>query len=101
MSFSVAPRAWPVPDDRVGSRGAIPTVGPTDAEPAPASDPGALRRLSLRFVNRELERRYQQVVGIEGRAGFRMTTGSAAVLWLVAAAVIPAGTPIPLSLAVP
>jgi class 3 adenylate cyclase len=101
MSFPVASRAWPVRDDHVGVRGPAQALPLGDAEAAPASDPGALRRLSLRFVDRELERRYQQVVGIEGRTGFRMTTGSAAVLWLAAAAVIPAGTPIPLSLAVP
>ncbi len=99
MSFSAA-RTWPVGErridriDRAGTR--TPAAGPT-----PASDAGALHRGSLRFVDRELEGRYQRVAGAEGRSGFRTTTGSAAILWFIAGAVIPAGTPIPLSLAVP
>ena len=99
MSFSVASRTWPVVDERPGSTGRTQSPPRTDAsEPA---DPGALRSASLRFVDADLERRYQDVSGAESRSGFRMTTGSAAVLWFLAGAIIPAGTPIPLAVAIP
>jgi class 3 adenylate cyclase len=101
MSFSVAPRTWPVPAETtrpVWGREPRPVTEAARSEP---SDPGAIRRISLRYVDAELERRYQRVVGAEGRSGFRFTTASAAVLWFLAAGIIPAGTAIPLTLAVP
>jgi len=61
---------------------------------------GALRPLSLRFLDQTLERRYQQVSGAESLTGFRIATGAAAVLWLLAAVVVPTGTPIPIERAV-
>ena len=62
---------------------------------------GALRLGSLRFLDDQVERRYQHQGGAEGRTGFRITTGAAAVLWLLAALVIPTGTPIPPDRAIP
>jgi class 3 adenylate cyclase len=58
-------------------------------------DEGALRRGSLRFIDDGLERAYQRQGGAESLAGFRITTATAAAMWLLAAAVIPAGTTIP------
>ena len=58
------------------------------------ADRGALQRGSLRFLDGGLERRYQRHGGAESLTGFRITTGAAAVVWLFAAVVIPAGTPI-------
>ncbi len=55
---------------------------------------GTLRRGSLRFLDTRVERLYQRQEGAESRTGFRITTGTATVLWLLAAAVVPMGTPI-------
>jgi class 3 adenylate cyclase len=71
---------------------------PTDVRDA---DRGALRRGSLRFLDDRLERQYQRRAGAESLTGFQITTGAAAVLWLLAAVVIPAGTPIPGDRAIP
>jgi class 3 adenylate cyclase len=65
------------------------------------ADRGALRRGSLRFLDDQLERDYQRHGGAESLAGFRITTGVAAVMWLLGAAVIPTGTPIPVGRALP
>jgi class 3 adenylate cyclase len=62
-------------------------------------DGGALRRGSLRFLDGGLERDYQRQGGAESLTGFRITTGAAAVMWFLAGAVTPTGTPIPLGLA--
>ena len=48
-----------------------------------------------------MERLYQRQGGAESRTGFRITTGAAAVVWLLAAVVIPTGTPIPADRAIP
>src|SRR6476469_7814783 len=61
---------------------------------------GALRPISLRFLDDALERRYQAVSGAESLTRFRITTASAAVLWLLAAVVVPNGTAIPVDRAV-
>ena len=55
---------------------------------------GAVRPISLRFFDTALERRYQLASGAESLTGFRITTGAAAVLWLLAAIIIPTGTAI-------
>jgi hypothetical protein len=55
---------------------------------------GDLRRGSLRFLDDTVERLYQRQEGAESRTGFRISTGTAAVLWLLAVVVIPSGTPI-------
>ena len=44
---------------------------------------------------------YQRQGGAESKTGFRITTATAAVLWLLAVVVIPAGTPIPPDRAIP
>ncbi len=48
-----------------------------------------------------MELRYQRQAGAESLTGFRITTGTAAVVWLLAAVVIPMGTPIPEDRAIP
>lgn len=44
---------------------------------------------------------YQREGGAESLTGFRITTAAAAVTWLLAAVIIPTGTPIPPDLAIP
>jgi class 3 adenylate cyclase len=63
-------------------------------------DSGALRPVSLRFFDPVLERRYQVASGAESLTGFRITTAAAAVLWLLAAVIIPTGTTISIERAV-
>jgi class 3 adenylate cyclase len=48
-----------------------------------------------------VERHYQRRAGAESQTGFRISTGIAAVMWLLATDVIPAGTPIPPDRAIP
>ena len=48
-----------------------------------------------------MERLYQCQGGAESRTGFRITTGAATVVWLLAAVVIPTGTPIASDRAIP
>ena len=64
-------------------------------------DRGALRRGSLRFLDDDVERQYQRKGGAESLPGFLVTTGTAAVMWLFAAQVIPTNTPIPQDRAIP
>lgn len=77
------------------------------SEPArrPATEPdarrGVLRRRSLRFLDERLERDYQRQGGVESLTGFRITTATAAIMWLLATIVIPIGTPIPADRAIP
>jgi class 3 adenylate cyclase len=62
---------------------------------------GRQHRVTLRFLDPELERRYQWQAGREGLAGFRIITGTAALAWPLAALIIPLGTPITRELATP
>jgi class 3 adenylate cyclase len=84
------------------AEGDVAAPAPTTSQPAdrsatePAADRGALGRVSLRFLDKGLERDYQRQAGAESLTGFRITTGTAAVMWLLAALVIPTGTSIPL-----
>lgn len=100
MSLSLGSRAriaWP------GAKSADrrPSLA-VPAEGARAPDPGGgLRPVSLRFRDAALERRYQREAGAESVAGFRITTATAATMWLLAAAFVPAGTPIPAERALP
>ena len=55
--------------------------------------------LSLRFTDSDLERDYQQAAGAEGKNAFRATLGASAVAWLVAAAVLPVATELPVVVA--
>jgi class 3 adenylate cyclase len=63
-------------------------------------DRGALQRGSLRFIDGGVERRYQSHGGAESLTGFRITTAAAAVVWLLAAVIVPTGTPIPIERAI-
>jgi hypothetical protein len=62
---------------------------------------GALRRASLRFFDDRVEGRYQRQGGAESKAGFRIATGAAATLWLLAVVIVPVSTPVPPGLAIP
>jgi len=62
---------------------------------------GALDPFSLRFLDRDLEWRYQRDAGAESLPGFRIITATAAAVWLFATLVIPAGTPIGIDVAMP
>ena len=55
----------------------------------------------MRFFDDRVERRYQRQGGAESRIGFRIATGAASILWLLAIVVIPTSTPIPPDLAIP
>jgi class 3 adenylate cyclase len=62
---------------------------------------GGQDRVTLRFLDEGLERLYQRDAGRESLGGFRLITGSSLVLWTVAAWLIPIGTDISPTLAVP
>ena len=102
LSLSVRPMPMNVAHPSQGSaaprgtsqQGGLPT---TDVD----ADGGTLRRGSLRFVDDRVEAAYQRQGGSESLTGFRITTAAAAVMWLIAAVVIPTGTPIPPDLAIP
>ena len=49
----------------------------------------AQHRLSFRFLDPELERRYQLHAGVESHGGLRVITGASAILWLAAAFLVP------------
>lgn len=57
--------------------------------------------VSLRFLDRNLEVRYQLEAGAESLAGLRIISSSAALVWLFATIVVPAGTPIPVDVSFP
>ena len=78
------------------------TFGPTDRPTTELdADGGALRQVSLRFLDDRVERLYQRKAGAESLTGFRIASGAATILWLLAAIVIPTGTPIPPDRAIP
>ena len=60
-----------------------------------------MRPISLRFFDRNLELRYQREAGAESLPGLRIITSTAALVWLLATIVVPAGTPIPFELSLP
>jgi hypothetical protein len=97
MSISVGLRLRSISDTNQTAR---PTGTPTTSQ-LPArwtsgldAQGGTLRRGSLRFSGNALERQYQFEAGAESLTGFRITTGAAAVIWLLAAVIIPTGTSI-------
>ena len=67
----------------------------------PAADRGALRRGTLRFLDDQVERRYQRQGGSESQVALRITNGFSAAMWLLAAIVVPMGTSIPPDRAIP
>jgi class 3 adenylate cyclase len=58
-------------------------------------DRGALDGATLRFLDTELEERYQSEEGRAGRTAFRITAAVGVVLWTLAALLIPLGSAIP------
>ncbi len=63
-------------------------------------DRGALQHFTLRFLDADLEDRYQVEEGSAGLAGYRIITGATVVIWAIAAVLIPLGTDIPAGKAV-
>src|SRR3954447_13169740 len=78
-----------------GARRARPNPEAADRHAPGDRITGRQHPFTLRFLDPELERRYQWQAGREGLAGFRIITGTAALAWPLAALVIPLGTPIP------
>jgi class 3 adenylate cyclase len=62
---------------------------------------GTQDRVTLRFHDNGLEELYQRETGRESSGGYRLIAGTSLVLWAVAAWLIPIGTDVPSSLAVP
>jgi len=62
---------------------------------------GALQPVSLRFLDGELERRFQLAAGAESIGGLRATTGASAVIWAAAAVLVPIGTSLPAETVLP
>jgi class 3 adenylate cyclase len=60
---------------------------------------GALDRFSLRFLDHELEQRFQCDEGEGAQGWFGLTAGASALLWAVAAVILPIGTDVPADLA--
>ena len=56
---------------------------------------GALHPFTLAFRDGELEDRFQQEEGAVGLAGYRIITGATALMWVMAAVLIPLGSGIP------
>ena len=65
------------------------------------NDRAAQHPLSFRFLDPEVERRYQLHAGIESHAGLRVITGASAILWLAAAFLVPIDTGISRDVATP
>jgi class 3 adenylate cyclase len=56
---------------------------------------GSLRPLTLSFADEELEGRFQREEGAVGLAGYRIITGATALMWAMAAVLVPLGSGIP------
>lgn len=61
-------------------------------------DRGGLDRLTLRFLDDELEDRFQREEGADGLVGYRIITTATVVLWAMAAILLPLGSDISFSL---
>lgn len=57
-------------------------------------DRGALQPFTLRFLDEDLEARYQTEEGRAGLVGYRIITGATVVLWAIAGMLLPLGTDI-------
>ena len=64
-------------------------------------DRGSLHRVTLRFLDSEVEDTYQREEGAAGLNGFRLIAGATVLLWSVAAVLIPMGTSLPATVTVP
>ncbi len=69
------------------------------AQPATTRD--ATDRLSLRFLDDDLERRYQRQAGAESRNGYLLISLASAVVWAPAAFVLPLSTSLSPELTIP
>lgn len=58
-------------------------------------DRGALQHFTLRFLDDDLESRYQLEEGATDLAGYRIITGATVIGWIAAAVLLPMGTTIP------
>ena len=56
---------------------------------------GSLHPLTLSFADVELESRFQREEGAVGLAGYRIITGATALMWAMAAVLVPLGSDIP------
>ena len=101
-STELRPRSDPHPSQGEVSDAARGTPRSTEGPPTGLdADRGAIRRGSLRFLDDHVEQRYQRQAGAESQTGFRIATGAAAVMWLLAVVVVPTSTPVPPDLAIP
>jgi class 3 adenylate cyclase len=94
-------RHRPITSGWFGARRARSTPAASGRPPGGDAARGRQHRVTLRFLDPELERVYQRQAGREGLAGFRIITGTAALAWPLAALIIPLGTPIPREVATP
>jgi class 3 adenylate cyclase len=62
---------------------------------------GALQPVSLRFLDGDLERRYQEAAGAESIGGLRVITAASAAVWAIAAVLVPIGTRLPAETVLP
>src|SRR5690348_13873916 len=62
---------------------------------------GAMDRVSLRFLDDDLERRFQREAGAESRNGYLMIAIGSAVIWAPAAFVLPQSTSLEPEIAIP
>jgi adenylate cyclase len=67
----------------------------------PATTRNATDRLSLRFLDDDLERRYQRQAGAESRNGYLLISLASAVVWAPAAFVLPLSTSLSPELTIP
>ena len=58
-------------------------------------DRGRLHPFTLRYLDEDLEKHFQESEGAGGKVGLRINSGASAVLWVLAAFLIPLGTSIP------
>lgn len=62
---------------------------------------GATHRLSLRFLDDDLERRYQLQGAVESLGGYRFIALASAVIWAPGAFLLPVSTSLPAGVAIP
>jgi class 3 adenylate cyclase len=62
-------------------------------------DRGAIHPFTLRFLDADLEGRFQRQEGSAGLSGYRIITGATALMWVMAAILIPMGSHIPFEMA--
>jgi class 3 adenylate cyclase len=65
------------------------------------SEPGELDPFTLRFLDDDLEARFQREEGEAGRSGYRIITAASVLLWLIAVVLFPIGSDMPASLTTP